>query len=156
MKSLSSVSVVSMFSCWHLSPIQWSLSSFILPVFLVPFFPPLSSVYTFTPWTVFCFLHQAFIPTSSCFLLLQASNMTCPGYEWFLSRCPLSSDVVYSGGAHTCISRQGWLWLSCPLALTVESGRVRQQKRGWAERSGRLQEKWGIKDERKQKRRDMW
>lgn len=151
MKSLSSVSVVSMFSCWHLSPIQWSLSSFILPVFLLPFFPPLSSVYIYTPWTVFFFLRQAFIPAFSCSLLLQASNMTCPCYEWCLSRCPLSSDVVYSGGAHTCISRQGWLWLSCPLALKVESGRVRQQKRGWAERSGRLR---GMRDQRWEKKEE--
>lgn len=41
-------------------------------------------------------------------------------------------DVVYSGGAHACVSRQGWLWLSCPRAL--RAGR----DRAWAEGSGRL------------------
>lgn len=35
-------------------------------------------------------------------------------------RCSLSPGAVYSGEAHACISRQGWLWSSCPQALRVQ------------------------------------
>lgn len=66
--------------------------------------------------------------------LLVIYIVICPGYEHFLF---LSSDVVYSGGAHTCISRQGWLWSSCPQALKVEREGVRYQERGEAEGNDR-------------------
>lgn len=119
-----------MFSCWHLSPpIQrlLSLSASSLSSSHLPdvFFFLLSSVSLSTPQTV-CLLLWAFVRASSRSSLLRASYIaTFPGWGRCLSRCFLgflSSDVVYSGGSHSCVLRQGWLQLSCPRGTESQEG----------------------------------
>lgn len=89
-----------------------SLSAFILSMF---FFRPPTFPYISTFTLLFVFAQR---PLSCCCVLML---FPCPLFSsqshsdmsqlrlWCLSRFPLSSDVVYSEWAHTCISWQGWV-----------------------------------------------
>lgn len=97
--------------------------------------------------TSFVLLCVGVFPLSPSFLA--SCTVTCPSSSRDAYRGSLlSSDVVYSGGAHTCISWQGWV---CNYPVPWH----------WLEReamSGRVagchkkKKKWWIKDEREQKK----
>ena len=97
----------------------------------------LRSAYLSPPQTV-CLLFWALVCASPCTPPPKASYIvTWPGNGQCLSRCSLSSDVVYSAGAHSCISRQGWLKSSFPQALKVERDMVWSSRRGGGKREWR-------------------
>lgn len=134
--NLTALSLVSMFSCWHLSHPTLTLC---LCLSLPSVFLPSYFVYTASlrlSLLYICsqdsFLLSTLIFTSSCSLFLkgQLCLVPRPSYVWCLSWCPLSSDVVYSEQGDVFVSHGwGWLLLSCPQALEEEGERERDKER---------------------------
>lgn len=127
------------------------LSSFLLPVFLLPFFSSSKlRLYLHSLDSLF-FCFELSFRASSCSLLRPVTKWLAPAmrdaYRGVL--CHLMLFIQGGGGewgVHTCISRQGCLWLSCPQALRMERDRVWGSRRGeWQTVGGRKWRNGGSK-----------